>query len=179
MENKENTQKELVYELLGDIELDGKLDTTINFKPTTAPIICIVIGVVLLIPNILLVRLLGMFFIGMAVLVIYTVKDKKVADIYDNGVLIYNPKKEGYAFFLKYKDVKMWKVDHSEGHDAIIFTLHNSYRTGFDSFQANKAFNAINKYIPEKEERVIQQERIRSKPSTLIDNIKRKLGIKK
>lgn len=169
-------QEQLTYILVKDYVPTGTLDSTIGFKPKIAPIVCLIAGVAMLIPNNLFVRILGVFFLIMAIAVLYAMKDKKVAEIYSDGVLIYNSKNQEYAYFLDYNDVKMWKVDHEEGHDSIIFTLNSTYRTGFDTFQSNKAYRALQKYIGNKDEKIIRAEELRKVgPSDLIKRIKNRL----
>ena len=95
-------------------------------------------------------------FILMAFIVFKYVEDKKVADIYTDGCLIYNPKDSSMGYFVKYDDIKEWEVTHDNGHDSIIFTFNDGNRTFFDTFQANKAYDALNSVIHDKEKRVVQ-----------------------
>ncbi|MDO4941126.1 MAG: hypothetical protein Q4E33_05500 [Erysipelotrichaceae bacterium] len=169
-------QEQLSYILVKDFIPTGSFDSTIGFKPKIAPVVCLIVGAAMLIPNNLFVRILGLFFVVMAALVMYVMKDKKVADVYSDGVLIYNSKNQDYAYFLNYNDVKMWKVDHEEGHDTIVFTLNSLYRTGFDTFQSNKAYRALEKYIGDKDEKLIRAQELRKiGPSDLIKRLRDKL----
>ena len=148
--------EEYTYQKIEDISINSKLIKTIMFKPKTAPIICMIVGLGLIIVNNLLVRLLAAVFIIMAFIVFKYVEDKKVADIYEDGCLIYNPKDSSMGYYVKYDDITEWEVNHDNGHDSIIFTFKDGNKTLFDTFQANKAFDALNSVIHDKEKRVVQ-----------------------
>lgn len=144
------------YQKLEDIKIDSALVKSVNFKPKSAPIVCLLIGILMMIVNNFLVRLLGAFFIIMALVVFKFVEDRKVIDVYEKGCLLYHPKDQTLGYYLNYDDVKMWKVSRENGHDQIIFTLRDGNRTFFESFQISKAYNALDSIIHDKEERAIQ-----------------------
>ena len=144
------------YQKLEDIQINSELVKSIMFKPKKAPIIIIVVGAPLMFVNIFLVRLLGAFFIIMALVVLRFVEDRKVIDIYKEGCLIYHPRDNSLGYYLKYDDVVEWKVNHESGHDQIIFTLKDGNKTFFDSFEINKAYEALDSVLHDKEERAIQ-----------------------
>lgn len=148
--------EEYNFKKIEELNISSKLVKTIMFKPRLAPIICFIIGGCLMIVNNFLVRLLAAFFIIMAFVVFVYVEDKKVADIYEDGCLIYNSKDQSLGCFVAFKDIKEWEVSRESGHDSIIFTFNDGNRTFFDTFQANKAFDALNSVIHDKEKRVIQ-----------------------
>lgn len=148
--------KEYTYQKIEDISIDSKLIKTIMFKPKTAPIICMIVGLVLIFVNNLLVRILAAVFIIMAFIVFKYVKDKKVAEIYENGCLIYSFNDSNMGYFVNFDDIREWEVSHDNGHDSIVFTFNDGNRTFFDTFQANKAYDALNSVIHDKEKRVVQ-----------------------
>lgn len=160
--------KEIRYQHMKDIKTKGRIDRIVLFKPVGAPIACIIMGIGLIalslkIDNKWPLIVLGVFFILMALSVLFLVKDKKVCDVYSEGVLLYNPYDSNYAWFLDYDLVKEWGVNHVDGHDVISFTLTDLNKVGFDSFQADKAYKSINKFIPEKNEKVIKAKKSREK----------------
>lgn len=161
--------KEIRYQPLQNVKKEGQIDRIILFKPVLAPFVILIVGIGLIalsfkVENKITLIILGSFFILMALVVIFFVKDKKVCDIYSKGVLLYNPNDSNYAWFLKYDDVKEWEVSHPEGHDFVVFTLKDLNKIGFDTFQANKAYKTLYKYIPEKEAKTIKAEKARKKP---------------
>ena len=151
--------EEYYYQKIEDLNINSKLRKTIMFKPISPSVTCFIVGVAIMFVNNLIVRLLGAFFILMAVLVYVFVKDKKVADIYDDGCLIYHTDDQNLGYFIKYDDISEWEVSHEYGRDSIIFTLKNGNRAYFDTFQANKAYDVLDEAIHDKEKRVVQAKR--------------------
>lgn len=144
------------YKKISEIEISTKLIKSVMFKPKTAPIICIIFGIGLMLINNLLVRIIAAIFIIMSFVVFKYVEDKKVADIYEDGCLIYNPKDSSLGYFVKYSDIKQWEISRENGHDSIIFTFNDGNRTLFDTFQVNKAYDALDSVVHDKEKRVLQ-----------------------
>ena len=94
------------YQKLEDIKVDSPLKKSVMFKPKAAPIICFIIGVPLMFVGNFLVRLLGDFFIIMALIVFKFVEDRKVIDIFEKGCIIYHPRDNTLGYYLKYDDIK-------------------------------------------------------------------------
>lgn len=162
------------YQNIKDIKVDSKHIETIMFKPRESQYICIALGIILFFVNHILARILGVFFVVMAFLVIYFVKDRKVAEIYETGIVIYNPVDIDLAYFINYGDVSMWEVNHDNGHDSIILTLNDQRRAVFDSFQISKAYNALDKVIHDKEKRAIEAKKNKEKHWEIRNPFKRK-----
>ena len=139
------------------VKTEGNFLKAICFKPKTAPFICAVAGILMLIVNNLYVRILGLFFIAMSFLVLRFVKDFKVIDIFDKGVMIYEDDELKKACFINYDDISIWSVKHNEGHDTIEFTLNDGTLIIKNSFEADKAYRVLNNLIREKEERYLQK----------------------
>ena len=148
--------EEYKYTKIEEIKIESKLIKSIHFKPIKAPIICLVLGLAMMFINNLYVRIIAALFVLMALFVFKFVEDKKVADIYEDGCLIINPRDASFGYYIKYDDIKMWEVSHENGHDSIIFTFNDGNRTLFDTFQANIAYDALNSIIHDKEKRVVQ-----------------------
>ena len=72
-----------------EVKTEGSFVKAICFKPKTAPIICMIIGVLLLVLRNIYTIILGAFFIIMAFLVLKFVEDYKVMDIFDKGIMFY------------------------------------------------------------------------------------------
>lgn len=156
-------EKNYIYQNVEDINVDSNIVQTIMFKPVKAPIICFVAGVAMLFINILLFRILGAFFILMAIVVYFGIKDKKVVDVHEKGLVIYNSSNQSLAYYLDFNDIKMWEVNHDNGHDSIIFTLTDNQRAVIDTFQIEKAYDAIDKQIHDKEKRAIEAKKNKEK----------------
>ena len=149
-------KEEYSFKKIEELNINSKLKKTIMFKPKTAPIICMIVGVGLIFVNNLLVRILAAFFIIMAFIVFKYVSDKKVAEVYETGCLIYNPKDPSTGYFVEFDKVKEWEVSHENGHDYVVFTFGDGNRTFFDTFETNKAYSALDSLIHDKEKRVVQ-----------------------
>ena len=160
-----------------DVKTDGQFVKAICFKPRTAPIICVVIGILLLIPDNLYVRLLGMLFVIMSYVVFRYVDDFKVMDIYDKGILFYEPKDSSKACFVSYDEISMWAIRHDDGHDTIEFTLDDGSLIINNTFDTDRAYHVLYELIKEKEERYIQHQKnkdIEFNIPNALNNIKKK-----
>ncbi|MDO4198629.1 MAG: hypothetical protein Q4D13_06555 [Erysipelotrichaceae bacterium] len=174
--------KELEYKPVAELETEGNFVKYIGYKPKFAPYLVIAMGVALLFVNILLVRLTGVFFILLAMVVIGLVKDYKVMDIFSKGLMIYGDDEGKCACFVNYDDLKCWTVSNDQSHDSLIFTLNSGNRIVKTTFQAHSAYSAINRIIPEKEENYIRRMEERNRPfdfNRAVENVKRGLFGKK
>lgn len=171
-------EKEVLrYQKVEDVKTEGSFVKNICFKPKRAPLVCFIIGALLLIPNNLVCRILGLFFILMGIVVIKFVKDYKVMDIFDKGVMLYGDMENKYAYFLKFDDIKMWSVKHEDGHDTITFELHDGNKIIKDTFEVDKAYKVLINLIKEKEEKYIIAQENKDKALSIPDafnNIKKK-----
>lgn len=167
---------------LRDLKTKGKFLKAINFKPKIAPLMCLIVGMLLFIPNNLYVRLIGLVFIIMSFIVFRFVKDYKVIDIFDEGVLIYNSENENEGMFIEFDDIQKWAINHQNGHDTIEFTLNNGKKIIKDSFEVDRAYRLLYNLIKEKEERYIQAQKNKELQFNIPDalnNIKKNLTNKK
>ena len=154
---KEHSMEELVYQPTGEVKAEGNFVKNINFKPTVPIYVCIIAGVLICLVKGLLFKLLGAFFILMGLIVLFAIKDYKVMDIFDKGIMFYSDKNGQMASFVKYDLIASWKCDKDNANDRLVFTLQDGSRIERSTFQVNAAYNAINTYIPEKEENHIRR----------------------
>ncbi len=152
-----------VYLPVEEVKTEGRFVKAICFKPKTAPIIMIVIGILMFLPRILLLAVLGLFFIAMSALVLVFVKDYKVFDIFDQGIMFYGDKEAKLACFIPFDDIKTWTVKRDNGHDTAEFTLQDDSRIIKDSFEVDKAFRVLYGLIREKEEKYLKAKKAREK----------------
>ena len=164
--------EELRYQKLEEIKVDSKLVASASFKPTKAPIICGVVGIALLFVNSLLVRILGFFFVAMALFVFFMVEDKKTIDVYENGAVIFNPSNSELAYYLDFDNVSEWDVVHESGHDTIEFTLLDGNRAVVDTFQSSKIYSALDKVMPDKAHLAVQAKRNKDLNISPVDALK-------
>ncbi|MBO4919114.1 MAG: hypothetical protein J5365_03050 [Erysipelotrichaceae bacterium] len=167
----------LEYLPVEQVKAQGRFIKAIGFKPKTAPLIVIAMGIALLIPNSLYSRLLGILMIALAALVLLKVKDYKVMDIFDQGIMFYGDVDAKYAYFLPFDDIVMWKMEREAGHDSIVFDLGSGMKIIKDTFEANKVYKTLYPLIREKEHNYIKMEKARQNQLSIpeaFDNIKKK-----
>ena len=160
-----------------EVKAQGRFIKAIGFKPKAAPLIVAAMGIALLLPNSLYSRLLGILMIALAALVLLKVKDYKVMDIFDKGIMFYGDRDAKYAFFLPFDEVTMWKMEREAGHDSIVFELNNGLKIIKDTFEANKVYKTLYPLIREKEYNYIKMEKARETQLSIpeaLDNIKKK-----
>ena len=165
-----------------EVKTEGTFVKAICFKPKTAPIICMIIGVILILLRNIYTIVLGAFFIVMALLVLKLVEDYKVMDIFDKGVMIYGDKENKTACFIPFEQIKMWSIKREDGHDLIEFELESGEIIGRDTFEADKAYRTLCTLAREKEDKYIAAQKNKDRPLSIpdaLENIKNLFGIKK
>ena len=167
---------ELSYIDVKDCKPEGSFVKAICFKPKKAPIVCLVIGVLLMIVNNLFVRLLAIVFLAMAVVVLKLVRDFKVMDIFDKGIMFYGDEQAKTALFVSFDDMESWNVNHEGGHDTVEIKFKDGRMIIKDTFEADQAYKALYSLVKEKDERYLKALKDREKPLSIPDalnNIKR------
>ena len=167
-----------VYLPVEEVKTEGQFLKAICFKPKTAPIVMIVFGILMLFPRILLLALLGLFFIVMSALVLIFVKDYKVLDIFDKGIMVYGDREGKLACFIPFDDIKMWTVKRDNGHDTAEFTLYDDSKIIKDSFEVDKAYRTLYGLIKEKEEKYMKAQKDRENALSIpeaMENIRKRL----
>ncbi len=77
---------------------------------------------------------------------------------------MYAYQSEDLVRVIKYEDVVEWGCKTDEGKsNAMMFRLNTGEVIYKDTFQANKAFSALNKIMPERETRTMQLEEFKAK----------------
>ena len=165
------------YMPVAEVKPQGRFVKAIGFKPKAAPLIVTAMGIALLIPNSLYARLLGFLMIALAVLVFLKVKDFKVMDIFDKGIMFYGDADAKYAYFLPFDDIVMWKMEREAGHDRIVFELNNDLKIIKDTFEADRVYKTLYPLIREKEYNYIKMEKAKETQLSIpeaFENIKKK-----
>ncbi|MBR0137233.1 MAG: hypothetical protein IJM15_02375 [Erysipelotrichaceae bacterium] len=165
---------DLEYLPVEEVKTEGSLYKVVNYKPYFAIVSCLIMGAVLLIVGSLIAKLIGLFFVAMAGITQYAVKDYKVMDIFDKGIELYGDKEAQTAAFISFDDITSWVIKKDRGSAAEI-KLSNGLSIVRDTFQANKIYRTLDKFIPEKEENRIRQAEERKQPlnlQTVLQNIR-------
>lgn len=143
------------------LELTGKHISDIHYKPKTTLMVAYVFAALMLITMNIYCIILSVFVLIYALFVTKTVEDYLTLSIYDTYVLVSeldNPEK---VRKINYEDIEEWTCKNNEGKaNCIMFKLIDGEVIYKDTFQFNKAFNELNKLIPEKETMAIKKARL-------------------
>ena len=129
-----------------EIKTEGSFIKAICFKPKKAPIVCAIVGVLLIALRNIYTIILGVFFLAMAFLVVKFVEDYKVMDIFDQGILVYGDKENKTGCFIPFTEIKVWSIKREDGHDLVELELESGEKIGRDTFEADKAYRALLSY---------------------------------
>ena len=171
--------EELRYQKLEEIKVDSKLIASVAFKPIKSPIIIGIAGIAALFINNIWLRVLGIFFVAIALFVFLYVGDKKTIDIYETGSVIYNTKNSELAYWLDFENVEEWDITHESGHDTVVFSLLDKNRAVVETFQTNKIYSALEKIIPEKNHIAIMAKKNKEMNISPVDAIRNLMAKKK
>lgn len=171
--------EELRYQKLEEIKVESKLIASVAFKPIKSPIIIGIAGIAALFVNNIWLRVLGIFFVAIALFVFLYVGDKKTIDIYETGSVIYNTKNSELAYWLDFENVEEWDITHESGHDTVVFTLLDKNRAVVETFQTNKIYSALEKIIPEKNHIAIMAKKNKEMNISPVDAIRNLMAKKK
>ena len=152
-----------------EVKPQGQFLKAIGFKPKAAPLICIAVGIAMIAVLNIYTIILGVFFAGMGILVLALVKDYKVLDIFDKGIMLYEGEEAKKACFIPYDDIKMWSVRHENGSDIIEFELNDGTKITRVSFEASKVYRTLINLIKEKEDRYLKIQKERKISSSIPD----------
>lgn len=164
-ENVENLEKgnEEQYVPADTIENRGNLIAEINFKPKSAPIICIIAGVVFIITLHPLAVGLGIFIIAMTIFVGVKVKDYRTMGIYDRCLILYSTEDPSLARRIEYDDIEEWTCKSGKNStDALYIKMKSGEIVYKNTFQISAVYRSLNKVIAKKESREVQAERNRN-----------------
>lgn len=147
---------------LSSIELTGNHICDINYKPNSTLIGAFIFSALMVITLNIYCVILGIFVLVYAVFVTKTVTDYRTLSIYDTYVLISEIDNADKVRKVNYEDIQEWACKNNEGKaNCVMFKLKDGEVIYKDTFQFNKAFNELNKIMPEKETMAIKRERQR------------------
>ena len=147
-----------------ELEINEKLIIDVKFKPMNTLIFGAVLGVLCCVTLNTYAIILGGVILAYSLFVYMNVKDYITLSIYETFVLVYAYESEDQVRVIKYDDVVEWGCKTDEGKsNAMMFRLNTGEVVYKDTFQANKAFSALNKIMPERESRTMQLEEFKAK----------------
>ncbi len=147
-----------------ELEINEKLIVDVKFKPMSTLIFGAILGVLCCVTLNPLAIVLGGVILLYCIFVYMNVKDYITLSIYETFVLVYAYQSTEQVRVIKYEDVVEWGCKTDEGKsNAMMFRLNTGEVVYKDTFQANKAFSALNKIMPERETRTMQLEEFKAK----------------
>ena len=165
-EEKERPAAEILHAVeREDIEENGNLIGTVMYKPMRAIYIVIATGIIIIaaVRNFWAI-LLGGFVIGIALIVLFNLKDYKVMEVYDDAFIVYAEAGGTKAARVVYDEIREWGiVSESAASTAIMFKLNDGQTFYKNTFRTGDAYKYLFKVMPEKESRQIQMAKNREK----------------
>ena len=147
-----------------ELDINEKLIVDVKFKPMNTLIFGCVLGVLCCVTLNMYAIILGGVILAYSLFVYMNVKDYITLSIYETFVLVYAYESEDQVRVIKYEDVVEWGCKTDEGKsNAMMFRLNTGEVIYKDTFQAGKAFSALNKIMPERETRTMQLEEFKAK----------------
>lgn len=141
-----------------EIDLTGQLIASIRYKPKLAIIICFGLGFLFIATLNIAMVLLGAFVVGLSWFVNYSIKDRKVVDIYSDNLVIFD-NEQLLARKVVFEDIKEWTCKHGvSSADALMLVLEDGEEIYKNTFSVGKIYKKLNKLIPKKESQAIKDE---------------------
>ena len=176
---EENTSSSISgYVPVSQITVSGNLKT-IMYKNNTAVYLAIPIALGLILIRHVLTIITGFVILAAVFFALTRVKDRKVVDMYDGCLVIYDEKDLELARKLLLEDIYEWTIrDSNQNASYAIFTMNYGERISRNTFQLVKCYNTLRDLMPDKESRIRQLnyrgEKVNSGLSSITDIFKRK-----
>lgn len=177
---EENTSSSISgYVPVSQITVSGNLIKTIMYKNNTAVYLAIPIALGLILIRHVLTIITGFVILAAVFFALTRVKDRKVVDMYDGCLVIYDEKDLELARKLLLEDIYEWTIrDSNQNASCAIFTMNYGERISRNTFQLVKCYNTLRDLMPDKESRIRQLnyrgEKVNSGLSSITDIFKRK-----
>ena len=177
---EENTSSSISgYVPVSQITVSGNLIKTIMYKNNTAVYLAIPIALGLILIRHVLTIITGFVILAAVFFALTRVKDRKVVDMYDGCLVIYDEKDLELARKLLLEDIYEWTIrDSNQNASCAIFTMNYGERISRNTFQLVKCYNTLRDLMPDKESRIRQLnyrgEKVNSGLSFITDIFKRK-----
>lgn len=110
----------MLYREISSINLTGKLVKKVKNKPYGFFLICLLLVLWFVASGSKLLYILAMVLVTVIVCGFIMINDKRVVDIYDNGLLIYNPKNSSEATFVNINNIVSYKCERHFLRESIV-----------------------------------------------------------
>lgn len=136
--------KEIKYKNLNEIKIESKLLKRIKYKSIILEILPIFVGLPLLFVNLIIVKIVGIVFIGTSIISMLKIKDYRVVDIFENGFLFYNEKNNEEGSFVKFENVRAWKTNtEKDDFGCILVELDDNTLIKKQTFQTTRFYSTL------------------------------------
>lgn len=132
----------------------GKLKKKVNYKPIFPLVVIIALGVLLISVRNAFGYFVGGFFVALGLLAI-TTKDRKVAELYEQGLVVFD-KEEKPLIDFPYSEIKEWNMGMEQA-NAIWFKLQSGREITISSLNLNGANQFLRKRFLDKETKTIKE----------------------
>lgn len=134
---------------LSESEEIRKIVKSFMFKPVLAIWTMFALGLVLLLTPL---WPLGIVILLLVTVVLFFIPNRKVMDIYDEGILIYNRNDADLAQDIRFDNIKEWKIQTGKSSSILlILWLENDDYAYSEVNSGSKLVRILNNIIPEKE----------------------------
>ena len=98
--------------------------------------------------------LFGAIILILVVINVLKVKDRRIADLYEELLVIYDVEDQTKGFLLPFSDIETWefKTDAAFG-DKLVFLLKNGEAYDLQNYRRRKVISMLHKKAPEKEDK--------------------------
>ena len=164
---------------VSQITVNGTFVKTIMYKNNTAVYLAIPIALGLILIRHVLTIITGLVILAAVFFALTKVKDRRVVEMYDDCLVIYDEKDPELARKLLLEDIYEWTIrDSNQNASCAIFTMNYGERVSRNTFQLVKCYNTLRDLMPDKESRIRQLnyrgEKVNSGLSSITDIFKRK-----
>lgn len=165
-----------IFQDLKDIVIEGELIGEIKYKPGLPMYIMIVVAFALLFVPLTAARILAVFVMAIDAFVMFKVKDRKVAGVYSNCVLVYDADGEKAVKILN-TDIEQYDLGINEQY-KLAFTLYDGRSIKKETFRMDQAKKYLKIALPHKISQEVQHEKNKNKKLDPIKGFKKLFGIK-
>ena len=148
---------------LDDIMNEGTLIGEVWYKPQRAVILSCILAFLLILTGNILAICLAIFTLAISLFVNHAVKDYKTVDVYDSYLIVYSSE-DGMARKILFDDIEEWVCKNgTNAADALKVDLKDGEVIYKNTFQIGKLLRYMNKALPDKEAKKVQEEKNKDK----------------
>ena len=142
------------------IKPEGTLERTVMYKPVLGILLLLVFGVAALLMRSAFGYILGGLIVLMSLAMRFGMKDRKVLDIYSEGIVAYEKGDDSKAVYFNYDMVTEWSVERTAGGTQVAaFLLKGNRYVIKETYRMAGFRKSLYKHMPDIEVRAEKKER--------------------